>query len=134
MQTVSGFMRLDDVLACFKTWRTSPVFGTGYWNDDSVIPFFSYPDRYNNGLSMGMMVVLAQGGLYLLCLYLIPLANSILRTRGTNRRMLAAFGLMYLALLFTSNIAYNFLTLFLIAVFMEYGRYGLPQPVATEQK
>ena len=135
MQTVSGFMRVDDVLACLKTWRTSPIFGTGYWNDESVIPFFSYPDRYNNGLSMGLMVVLAQGGLYLLCIYLIPLVNSVLRMRGVKRRLLAAFALMFLALLFTSNIAYNFLTLFLIAVFMEYGRYGQPVPaVTTEQK
>ncbi len=134
MQTVSGFMRLDDVVACIKTWRTSPVFGTGYWNDESVIPFFSYADRYNNGLSMGMMVVLAQGGLYLLCLYLIPLVNAVLRARGTHRRMLAGFGLMYLALLFTSNIAYNFLTLFLIAVFMELGRYGWPEPLITEER
>ncbi len=133
MQTVSGFMRIDDVVACIKTWRTSPIFGTGYWNDESVIPFFSYADRYNNGLSMGMAVVLAQGGLYLLCMYLIPLVNAILRARGIYRRMLAGFGLMYLALLFTSNIAYNFLTLFLIAVFMELGRYGWPEPLVTEE-
>ena len=58
MQSVSGFMRLDDVFACFKTWKTAPIFGTGSWNDESVIPFFTYPDRYNNGLSMGLMVVL----------------------------------------------------------------------------
>ena len=124
MQTVSGFMRLDDVLACFKTWLTAPVFGTGYWNDESVIPFFAYPDRYNNGLSMGVMVVLAQGGLYLLTLYAVPAVRAILRARGQTRWMLGAFVLMMFALLFTSNIAYNFLTLLLIALFLEYGAHG----------
>ena len=125
MQTVSGFMRLDDVLACFKTWLTAPLFGTGYWNDESVIPFFTYPDRYNNGLSMGVMVVLAQGGLYLLTLYVVPAVRAVVRARGQTHWMLGAFILMMFALLFTSNIAYNFLTLLLIALFMEYGEHKL---------
>lgn len=123
MQTVSGFMRLDDVAACFKTWLTAPVFGTGYWNDASVIPFFAYPDRYNNGLSMGVMVVLAQGGLYLLALYVVPAVRVLFRVRGQARWMLGAFVLMMFALLFTSNIAYNFLTLLLIALYLEHGAY-----------
>lgn len=126
MQSVSGFMRLDDVLACFKTWCTAPVFGTGYWNDDSVIPFFAYPDRYNNGLSMGLMVVLAQGGLYLLALYVVPAVGVLFRANGQRRWMLSGFVLMVFGLLFTSNIAYNFLTLLLLAVFMEYGRHDRP--------
>lgn len=123
MQSVSGFMRVDDVLACFKTWLTAPFFGTGYWNDESVIPFFAYPDRYNNGLSMGLMVVLAQGGLYLLTLYVLPTVRLLRRTRGQDRLRMAAFALMVFGLLFTSNIAYNFLMLLFLAVFMEYGRH-----------
>ncbi len=126
MQSVSGGMRLDDVLACYKTWLTAPVFGTGYWNDDAVIPFFTYADRYNNGLSMGVMVVLAQGGLYLLTLYVVPVIRMLCRARGQARWMLGAFALMMFGLLFTSNIAYNFLTLLLLAVFMEYGRHNRP--------
>ena len=126
MQSVSGGMRMDDVLACFKTWRTAPVFGTGYWNDDSVIPFFAYPERYNNGLSMGLMVVLAQGGLYLLTLYVVPAVRMLARTGGQHRWMLGGFVLMVFGLLFTSNIAYNFLTLLLLAVFMEHGRHNRP--------
>lgn len=129
MQSVSGGMRLDDVFACFKTWQTAPVFGTGYWNDESVIPFFAYPDRYNNGLSMGLMVVLAEGGLYLLILYVMPTIRMLFRLEGYHRRMMAAFALMVFGLLFTSNIAYNFLTLLLIAVFIEHGRQKQPLPV-----
>ena len=126
MQSVSGGMRLDDVLACYKTWLTSPVFGTGYWNDDSVIPFFTYAERYNDGLSMGMMVVLAQGGLYLLTLYLVPAVRMLCRAEKRHRWMLGSFTLMMFGLLFTSNIAYNFLTLLLLAVYMEYGRHNRP--------
>lgn len=126
MQSVSGGMRLDDVLACFKTWQTAPLFGTGYWNDDSVIPFFTYADRYNNGLSMGFMVVLAQGGLYLTTLYCVPAVRMLFRARGQYRWMLGGFVVLVFGLLFTSNIAYNFLTLLFMAVFMEYGRHHRP--------
>ena len=120
LTSVSGFMRLDDVSACFKAFLTAPVFGTGYWNDPSIVPFFSYPDRYNDGLSMGAAVILAQGGLYLSVLYWWPAVGCVLR--GGNRRRWAAFALIYAALLFSGNIVYHFLTLLLIAVFLSVGR------------
>lgn len=122
--SVSGFMRLDDVAACLRAWCTAPLFGTGYWNDGSVIPFFSYPDRYNNGLSMGAAVILAQGGLYLSTLYWWPAVGCV--RRCANRRRWLAFALIYAALLFSGNIVYQFLTLLLIAVFDSVGREGAP--------
>lgn len=128
MQTVSGGMRLDDVLACLKAFRTAPVFGTGYWNDDSIVPFFAYPQRYNNGLSMGAAVLLAQGGLYLSALYWRPAVGCIRRARP--RRGWLGMVLIYTGLLFTGNITYHFLTLLLIAVFSAVERketYGRPQ-------
>lgn len=121
LTSVSGFMRLDDVAACLRAWLTAPFFGTGYWNDASVIPFFSYPDRYNNGLSMGAAVILAQGGLYLSTLYWWPAVGCVLRHRGHRRRWVA-FSLIYAALLFSGNIVYHFLTLLLIAVLCSVGR------------
>lgn len=124
MTSVSGFMRLDDVAACLRAWSTAPLFGTGYWNDASIIPFFSYPDRYNNGLSMGAAVILAQGGLYLSTLYWWPAADAIRRNHGDRRRWIA-FVLIYAALLFSGNIVYHFLTLLLIAVLCSVGREGV---------
>ena len=125
LTSVSGFMRLDDVAACLRAWRTAPIFGTGYWNDGSVIPFFSYPDRYNNGLSMGAAVILAQGGLYLSTLYWWPAVGCVRRVHGDRRRWVA-FALIYAALLFSGNIVYQFLTLLLIAVFSSVGREAVP--------
>lgn len=121
LTSVSGFMRLDDVAACLKAFSTSPLFGTGYWNDASIIPFFSYPDRYNNGLSMGAAVILAQGGLYLSTLYWWPSVSCVWRNHS-NRRRWVAFSLIYAGLLFSGNITYHFLTLLLIAVFLSAGR------------
>ncbi len=121
LTSVSGVMRLDDVAACLRAFSTSPLFGTGYWNDASVIPFFSYPDRYNNGLSMGAAVILAQGGLYLSTLYWWPVVGCIRRNRDARRRWVA-FALIYAGLLFSGNIIYHFLTLVFIAVFLSVGR------------
>lgn len=121
LTSVSGVMRLDDVAACLRAFATAPLFGTGYWNDASVIPFFSYPDRYNNGLSMGAAVILAQGGLYLSTLYWWPTVGAIRRHRGDRRRWVA-FSLIYAGLLFSGNITYHFLTMVLIALFLSVGR------------
>lgn len=121
MTSASYYIRLDDVQACIKTWLTRPLFGTGYWNDDSVIPFFTYEGRYNDGLSMGFAVILAQGGVYLLTLYLLPMLWCIRRTRGFDRACIAAFFLAYTGLMFITNMPYSYLALFTIAFALEYG-------------
>ena len=120
LQTVSGGMRLDDVAACLAAFRTAPLFGVGYWNDDAIVPYFTYAQRYNEGLSMGAAVVLAQGGLYLSALYLWPAVGCV--RRGEPRQGWLAMTLIYAGLLLTGNIAYHFLTLLLLAVFFAVGR------------
>lgn len=120
LNTVSGGMRLDDVMACLKAFRTAPLFGTGYWNDDSIVPYFAYAQRYNNGLSMGAAVILAQGGVYLSRLYWWAPLRCAFRVR--QRQGWAAFALIYVALLLTGNMVYHFLTLLLMAVFSAVGR------------
>ena len=120
LNSISGGMRLDDVIACLKAFRTAPLFGTGYWNDDSIVPYFAYAQRYNNGLSMGAAVILAQGGVYLSRLYWWAPLRCAFRVR--SRQGWAAFALVYVALLLTGNMVYHFLTLLLMAVFSAVGR------------
>ena len=123
LNTISGGMRLDDVSACLQAFRTAPLFGTGYWNDESVVPYFTYAERYNNGLSMGAAVLLAQGGVYLSALYWwVPLRAA---RCGRPRQGWAAVALIYVALLLTGNMVYHFLTLLLMAVFSAVGREGV---------
>lgn len=122
MNSASYHIRLDDVRACIQTWMTKPLFGTGYWNDNSIVPFFGYEGRTNNGLSMGVATLLAQGGVYLLSLYVIPTVSFIRRFRGIDRLFIIAFFITYAALLFTTNMPYSYLAMLIIAVTLECGR------------
>lgn len=122
MTSDSYYIRMDDLQACIKTWLTNPIFGTGYWNDDSVVPFFAYEGRYNDGLSMGVTVLLAQGGLYLLALYVVPTILCIRRCQGNDRARIAAFFITYATLLFITNMPYSYLALVIIAMTLECGR------------
>lgn len=118
MNTDSFYIRLDDLFASLKAWRTSPLFGTGYYNDDSIIAQFAY-ERPNNGLSMGLPVLLAQGGLFLTALYVSTAVGCTLRLRGYARRQMASFFIVYFALMFVSNIPFSFLAMLLLAFSLE---------------
>ena len=124
MNTASFFIRLDDLAASFKAFASSPLFGTGYYNDDSIIALFAY-DRSNNGLSMGLAVLLAQGGLFLTAVYLVPMYLCIRRFCSGDRLRVAACFLVYIWLLFVSNMPFSFLSLFLLAFSMEAGQSEL---------
>ena len=120
MNTDSFFIRLDDLFASAKAFRTSPLFGTGYYNDQSIIDRFNYA-RPNEGLSMGLAVLLAQGGLFMMALYLVPMVWCILRFPKEQRLRMLAFFVSYLGLLFVTNIPFSFLALFLLAFSFEAG-------------
>jgi hypothetical protein len=122
MTSDSFYIRMDDLRACIKAWLTNPLFGTGYWNDEAVAPFFTYEGRYNDGLSMGFMVILAQGGLFLLALYLLPMIWCVRRFSGIDRAYIAAFFITYTGLMFITNMPYTYLALLIIAVTLECGR------------
>lgn len=121
MNTDSFFIRLDDLFSSLKAWRTSPIFGTGYYNDDSVIAQFAYP-RPNNGLSMGLPVLLAQGGLFLVAFYIGAAVTCTARLSGYPRRQMASFFVTYFVLMFVSNIPFSFLAMLLLAFSVEGAR------------
>lgn len=118
MNTVSFYIRLDDLFASFKTWATSPLFGTGYYNDDSIIARFAYP-RSNNGLSAGLPILFAQGGLFLVALYGVAAVTCTLRLRGYARRQMACFFVTYFVLMSVSNMPFSFLAMLLLAFSIE---------------
>lgn len=73
--TMSYKIRIDDYKACLTTWKQNPLFGVGFMNTKSIQENMNSFRRFNLGLSNSLFVILAQGGIYLLILYIIPIFN-----------------------------------------------------------
>lgn len=69
--------RMDDFKASFLAWQDEPILGNGYKNNESIIQYMSKSRIANTGLSNSMLVLLAQGGIYLSIFYLIPFIKLI---------------------------------------------------------
>lgn len=113
--TGSYRIRNDDVAAALKVFRENPVFGVGLGNIDPIIRRFTVP-RNNNGLSMGLTALMAQGGLWLTTLYLWPMFLSFKRFffKPKYRRFII-FGIAVFVNLIISNISTHPSFLMLVA-------------------
>lgn len=102
--TGSYSIRNDDVAAALKVFKESPIFGVGLGNNDPIIRNFTVP-RNNNGLSMGLTVLLAHGGLWLTTMYIWPLLLMFKRFffKPKYRRFIL-FGIAVFVNLIISNI------------------------------
>jgi hypothetical protein len=122
MQSYSFFIRLDDLFASLKTFSENILFGSGYYNNESIIKNFSYEFRANDGLSMGLAVLLAQGGLYMFLFYIFSLVKGVICS--ADKIKTALFAVIFLGMLFITNIPFGMITLLILAVFLESGSYG----------
>lgn len=62
-------IRMDDVQATLNTFLSRPLFGVGYNNTEPILARMRVA-RSNDGLSMGLLILLAQGGIHMLLFYL----------------------------------------------------------------
>ena len=112
--TGSFRIRIDDMHATIKTWKTHPLFGVGIYNTDPIIENFQYK-RNNNGLSMGFNVLLAEGGIWLTSYYIfslfMALKNQIIKS---NKIPFYLFSLLIAMNLFISNVAFGMMMLLVI--------------------
>lgn len=116
MNEHSFYIRLDDFNAALKTFTANPLFGAGYYNDAAIITHFEYAYRANNGLSMGIAVLLAQGGLWLFGLYVIPAINKVFCSQS-GKRLSLGFVLIFFGMLFITNIPFGMITICAISYF-----------------
>lgn len=57
-------IRGDDVSACIRTFLSSPLWGVGIYNNNPIYArFSSFISRPSNGLSTGLLIMLAQTGI-----------------------------------------------------------------------
>lgn len=111
---ISGDIRRDDYISCFKAWKEDKIFGNGYGNLDVIGKYIS--GFREIGQSSAVMVVLAQGGIYLLIWYLIPVYKQIKHSISIKDIKILTFVLVLLLLFIVAQIAYNYMILNMLAI------------------
>ena len=106
----SSVSRLDDYKAGFTTWISSPLFGTGFNTNTSLVSNMASFRLYNTGFSNSIMRILAQSGLYLFLLYGVAFIRGF-ACKGLDRKIALVTGAMYCLLLCT----YSFNMLLFVA-------------------
>ena len=117
--SISWIIRADDFNAGFHAWLSSPVWGTGFGNMTVVNSFRSETvsqfTRGESGSANSLMMILAQGGIVLLFIYIFPIYKAIQKAlREKNMGMLMIITILMLEFIFTVS-AYQFGTLFFFA-------------------
>lgn len=114
--TNSWLVRIDDFRAGFKAWQVAPIFGNGYNVADTILSFSSF--RGNQfGFSNSIAIILAQGGLVLFSVYIIPLLGCLIKVLKAHEMQFAMFVAVFcVEFIFTIFIG-TFLMLFFISFF-----------------
>ena len=104
---------LDDLIACIKAWYTSPVFGTGFENNNVIQYYMSEFRKVNKGYTTSAGAVLAHGGVILLSIYIIPF-KWLLFSKNKNVNI-NIFGIIILILFATYIFAYRLMIFWILA-------------------
>ncbi len=104
---------LDDLIACIKAWYTSPIFGTGFENNNVVQYYMAEFRKVNKGYTTSAGAVLAHGGLTLFSIYIIPF-KSLLSLKNKNANI-NIFGIIFLTIIVTYIFTYRFMMFWILA-------------------
>lgn len=80
-------LRSGDIEIIFKGWLLSPVFGSGYGDNDSIAAMVS--DRKVLAVASSLGCLLMQGGLMYLMIYMIPIINGFVNCINAKREKYA---------------------------------------------
>ena len=118
--TNSYNIRNDDYTASFRVFNDYPIFGSGFANNNIVIKYMSKFRLYNTGLSNSFVVLLVQGGLYLVIFYLLPvILNSLNLIKSKNKNLFLIEIMLLQLYLFFMN-AYQYTSLMIIFLAFDY--------------
>lgn len=115
--SMSWETRMDDYAAGFTVWKKSFLWGVGFSNWDVIKSYMSLFRRDNLGFSNGIFVVLVEGGLLLLSVYIFPIITCIYNALKQNKLGLAAFTVVVIIEFVVAVIHYEFLMMLLLALF-----------------
>ena len=114
--TSSYATRMSDMIAAIRAWSHHPIIGVGF-NNNTAINLNGILEKSNNGLSMGITVLLAQGGLYLFLFYVGAFLLSLkgIKNLGITRRNYLIIAVILILNLFVSNSGFTIQYLFIVA-------------------
>ena len=119
MSTASSSMtRIDHLYSGFMTWLQYPLFGAGYSNTRAIALNHLYAST-PEGASMGIATFLAEGGLYMFCLYLggaILSYYCINKYHSDYKRSYIVFLGAIMINWFISNVAYTTLMISIVCM------------------
>lgn len=116
--------RLDDYVAGYKAWKLNPIIGNGYLNMDIIRENMSYFRKKNIGFSNSIFRVLAQGGIVLISIYIIPIILWIKKSIYKWDLRKVFFGIGFIFLFITTSFSYNYLTMYILSLFIWEPRFG----------
>ena len=114
--TGSYLIRMDDVQAAISTWKKHVLFGAGYNEQEEIFQNFTF-DRFK-GLSMGLTILLAEGGIYMVIFYFMSFIVALRAAMHINRVLfmrVLIFGIMIVFNLLISSFQFDVTTIFIIA-------------------
>ncbi len=111
-------VRLDDIFACYKTWLTNIWFGVGINRLVEIKENMQSFRWGNQGISTGFFLILAQGGISLFILFVVPILFMFKNVEKNYKACAMAFAIIYLALILMSNMTYSFINLFILSLSM----------------
>lgn len=121
INTGSSFkIRVDDFLSGFDSWKSHPIFGNGYGNDEIIKQFagsFRSWSIENNvyGFSNSIAMILSNGGIYLFSMYIIP-AILFIKSNVADLYSRLVFLLVILLMLIFNPFAYNVIIINMISI------------------
>lgn len=107
--TASYSTRMDNYQAGFAAWLENPILGSGYLNMTNVIAHYSSFRLNDIGYSNSIFRVLAQGGIYLALIYVVPMLKSIQEAIITRNSKKVGFLLIFLYYFITTSFPYNYI-------------------------
>lgn len=113
--TSSYSFRIDDYIACYKAWIKKPLFGNGYKRTEEIVSNMD-SNRTKTGLSNSIMVLLAQGGIYLFIFYVIPIFRAYKYARINKKNGVAILDGILLILFITTIFLYKPIAINLLAM------------------
>lgn len=115
-ETTSYSDRLDDYNACYLAWKDNILLGNGYGDNTPIQMYMSSFRMHNTGLSNSIMVVLAQGGIYLFLLYLIPTIRAIVYALLNKKKNVLMFVTTIIALFVLTIFQYKIILINFLAI------------------